>query len=633
MKKIFIVGNPNTGKSTLFNNLTKSDEHTGNWHGVTVDVKLKKITIENQELEVYDLPGLYSLNPYSFEEEVTIKTLKENPDAKIIYILDANSMKRNMFLLMQLIKLNYDIKVCINNYQYFEKHGGKLDVEKLSSLLGCECIIFDAKKDRADNTIFEFKKIIRQNYEFSSTKECYKRIDEILFNCSSQPRDYIYGYSKYDKILLQPLIFVVLFLTGLFFALYLIFFLIGPTLSNGITFSLNSLIRLPVSNLLAKITNNNFILSLFNEGIASACFAVCSFLPQVCLLYVFLTMLENSGLISRFAFLCDDFLNKLGLNGKCVYTMLMGFGCNTTATVTAKNMPDKNSRIKTVLITPFMSCTAKLPIYLVIISALFKTSSIWIVALLYILGIIVAFTLAFVLEKTYLPSKSEGFLIEFPPLKMINFKDTLKTSFKSSKNFIKKVFGIIVMMSVIVWLLSNVTCTFRYCGDYSKSILYNLSEKLYFIFKPLGFNSPAIICTLIVGLVAKEMILSTMMIFNHVSTIPSLAYSLTDTTSVISLTLPTAVSFLIFILLYTPCVSNIAVMLKEIGNKYTIYGLIQQLIIAYLMSFIAYSIFSFNFVNALLGVLILIVSYFFMKKFARQKRIKCVSCINCKDCC
>lgn len=667
LQKIFIVGNPNTGKSTLFNNLTKSDEHTGNWHGVTVEAKSKIIKVDNNDFEVFDLPGLYSLNTFSFEEEVAKKTLLDCQNAKIIYIVDANTIERNLYLLMQLKDYNFDIKVVVNNYDYFVNQGGEIDVKKLSKCLGVECIIFNAKKDKCDKDFWVFgdkkfdnstlkvedncktikncKEILSDDIssigepntknlrmDTNSPEKIYGSIKEICNQCVKTKNDFVYGKSKKDKIILNPIFFAISFVIGMFLCLYTIFFLLGPKLSSGITFVLNSIVKFPLLFCLKKITSNNFVLALFDEGIMSACLAVCSFLPQVCLLYIFLSVLENSGLISRFAFMLDDFLSKLGLNGKCVYTMLMGFGCNTSATVTAKNMPDKNSRTKTVMITPFMSCTAKLPIYSVILSAVLGASNVFVIAGLYLLGIAVAVLIAIVLEKTILPSRSSNFLIEFPPLKAPELGDVMKTSAKSSKQFLSKVFGIIVSMSIVVWILSNVSFSFKYTGEYESSILFLISGKFNAIFRPLGFSSQAIVCTLIVGLVAKELIVSTMMIFNHKTSLADLIYSLTLPASLICFNFASAMSFLVFVLLYVPCISNFAVMIKEIGWKYSLISLASQFSLAYILSFITFNLFNFNVSNLMIGAVVLSGLILILCKCNHKKTHKTINCQSCNNC-
>lgn len=633
MKKIFIVGNPNTGKSTLFNSLTKSDEHTGNWHGVTVKEKSKVIKLGDEEYEIFDLPGLYSLNTFSFEEEVSVKQILNNQETNIIYIIDANNFKRNMYLLLQLMELKINLKICINNYKIFEKNGGSIDIKKLKEILNCEIEIINAKNQKVTKKFFNFTKINKNIKNLNNIEEKYKFIENIDKNTVKYDKNKVYGQSKIDKWILKGYIFIPLFIILIFFSLSFIFFLFGPVLSNLLSVLLNFFVKSPTIYFLKSINCSGVIIRIFDDAIFSSVLTICSFLPQVCLLYIFLSILEESGLISRIAFMLDDFFSKIGLNGKCVYTLLMGFGCNTSATFTSKNMSDKNSQIKTALITPYMSCTAKLPIYTVVATAVFGVKNFWVILGLYLLGIIVALLLAKIYDKTILKSKADDFLIEFPQLKFPNVKDIFHSSFKTSKQFISKVFGIIFSMSVIIWLLSNIGFNFRFCST-EHSILYLISQKISWLFKPLGLNSPYIICTLLVGLVAKELIVSSMLIFNRVSTSAMLVGSLILADSSISFNIATGLSFLVFVLLYSPCVSNIAVLYKEIGKKYATIGILVEFVLAYLISMLVYNIVRGNLVNCLIsllvaGVVVFSVLYLIIKA---KKGQMCGSCLHCNKC-
>ena len=331
MEKIYIVGNPNTGKTTLFNSLTKSSEHTGNWHGVTVNAKSKIVRLKNQDYEIVDLPGLYSLNTFSFEEKVSLDNI-ENAK-KIIYIVDAFNFKRNMFLALQLLSKNKNVKICINNYHNFKKAGGRLDEKKLSLILGCSCEITDASKQKPSQEFFNFQTNFKLKVE-NKVEAIYQQIEQICSEIYFIDDTKTFGISKLDSKILKFPIFLPLFLISIFLILYLTFFLLGPILSDSFSFLVNNIVGVPISNFLSKFVNIVWINKFFEEGILSAGLTLCSFLPQVSLLYIFLSILEDSGIISRMAFMFDDFLSKLGLNGKAVYTMLMGFGCNTSACFT-----------------------------------------------------------------------------------------------------------------------------------------------------------------------------------------------------------------------------------------------------------------------------------------------------------
>ena len=649
MSRILIVGNPNSGKTTLFNSITKSNEHVGNWHGVTVDEKSKIIKFNNNEYEVVDLPGIYSLNPFSMEEQVSVDNIL-NAEDSILYLLDANNFNRSLFLAIELLMMNKNVKILINNYRVFEKQRGKIDEEKLQQILGCEVQIIDAKKIKPTEDFFKFssktssliqdlKKDLKnsENLEENDKKELkieliYNKIFEISKKTVKNNQK-IYGFSNFDKFLLKNIIFLPIFAILIFGIIYFTFFMFGPILSDYFLLMIDYLIKKPIMAILKFGVNSNFIINLFEEGVFGACFAVLSFLPQICLMYLFLSLLENSGIISRMAFLLDDFLEKIGLNGKMVYTMLMGFGCSTTATLTTKNMPSKNSKIKASILTPFMSCSAKLPIYTTIALAVCGVKSIPIIFGLYLLGIAVSLILAFVFEKTILPSEKNLFLIEFPPLKFPDLKSVYGAMKDSCKQFILKVFGIIFSMSVLVWLLTNVNIKLQYVGDSSKSILYSFSTIIAWMFKPLNLNNPNIICALLIGLIAKELILSSFAISNKV-TLGALSSSLLIATNPVCFDFNSAIVFMVFTLLYFPCISNFGVMLKEIGAKYTVLSVVIEFVLAYCVTWLIKGIVYNSFSSVLISILTLIVvigSIIFLVKQIKKRKL-CCNCVNCNGC-
>lgn len=649
MNRILIVGNANSGKTTLFNSITKSNEHVGNWHGVTVDEKSKIIKFNNTEYEIVDLPGIYSLSPFSMEEQVSVNNIL-NTDDSILYLLDANNFDRSLFLAIELLALNKNVKILINNYNFFEKRGGKIDDKKLQQILGCEVQIINAKKFKPKEEFFKFSsktsKLImnlkndlknNENLEENDKKELkieliYNKIFEISKKIVKNNQK-IYGFGKFDKFLLKNIIFLPIFAILIFGVIYLTFFLLGPVLSEWFLLFIEYLIKKPIMAILKLGIKSTFVIKLFEEGVFGACFTVLAFLPQICLMYLFLSMLENSGIISRMAFLLDDFLEKLGLNGKMIYTMLMGFGCSTTATLTTKNMPSKNSKIKASILTPFMSCSAKLPIYTTIALAVCGVKSIPIIFGLYLLGIVVALILAVVFEKTILPSENNLFLIEFPPLKFPDLKSVYSAVKDSCKQFVLKVFGIIFSMSVIVWLLTNINIKFQYVGDSSKSILYSFSTIIAWVFKPLNLNNPNIICALLIGLIAKELILSSFAISNKV-TLGALSSSLLITANPVCFDFNLAIVFMVFTLLYFPCISNFGVMLKEIGAKYTWLSVVIEFVLAYCVTWlvkgVVYKEFSSVLISILTVVLIIGSIIFIVKKI--KKRKLCCNCVNCNKC-
>jgi len=671
MYKVLLIGNPNVGKTTLFNKLTYSCEHTGNFHGVTVEDKHKIVKFENKDYDFVDLPGIYSLNCFSFEEEVSRKQILKGDSINLV-IADANSLRRNLYLCLQLSEMGQTYKLLINNYDYFVKHGNSLDLKSLNNYFNTAQII-DAKKQKLTKEILTVSKTIvktpylqtfldklvnkykltkqqvllafngenvgltqQQSDEIKAilpevVKARYDYIDKILSKCISYNKNFVYGKSKADKLLLNPIIMFVGFLAFFFISIYLIFFLIGPAVSQVLVWLTNFVLINPIMNFLYANVGNVWLIEFFNGGVFNSLTTVLSFLPQVCLLFAFLTILEDSGLISRMAYVFDDFLSIFGLNGKAVYIMLMGLGCNTMSAMASRNMDEKNLKIKTAILNPYISCMARLPIFVLVASALFGAKSYFIVVGLYLLGIAVALILGVILNKTILKNKSRGLLLEFPPLKNIDIKHVGSMIKLNAVDFVKRVFTIILMVGIIVWLLSHTQFNFSYTDNITESILFFFAGKLCFVFAPIGLNNAGILCALIVGILAKELILSIFTISNGVASTSALALTLTASTSLINFTYASAISFLIFALLYSPCISTLAVIKKEAGRFWMWFSLISQLVIAYIISFIVYTALTQGFWLALASVVaisLIVSAIIFMAKKIQHK--KCWGCSKCK---
>ncbi len=708
MYKVALIGNPNVGKSTLFNSLTKSSEHTGNFHGVTVEEKRKIIKFNNSEYEFIDLPGMYSLNYFSFEEKVA-RDIVVNEKAYRLVVVDANSIKRNLYLCLQLDELNLDYKILINNYDYFSKNKNTINIEKLSKLLSKDIEIINAKKIKLNDNLLKNLKInnnfnkkidenrnfsnnfqnfnknlIHNNNEFNSDfkikpylidivnelksttnldiksiiyalngldiaidekyksiinksieraiKARYDYIDKVLSECVHFNRNYIYGSSKADKFLLNPFVMTIGFLALFLLSIYVIFFLLGPIISDALNLLLDKILYTPIMNLLYMNFDNLWLIEFVEGGVFSSFATVVSFLPQVVLLFIFLTLIEDSGIIARMAYVFDDTLSSFGLNGKAVYVMLMGIGCNTMSCMASRNMNGKNLKIKTAILNPFVSCMARLPVFVLIASAFFSKFAFLIISGLYILGIVLLLIIAKILNKTILPTKSSELLLEFPLLRAPDFKHILVVAKVNAIDMLKRVFTIVLSVGIIVWILTHTTFKLIYTDTITESILFKIADKIDFIFTPIGLNSAGIVLALIVGIFAKEMILSTFSICNNALDNASLMLSLSLATSVISFTSASALSFLIFSLIYAPCISTIAVIKAETGRFYMWLGIIGEFTIAYILSFIVYQAFTRGIVFALVSCIIIAIILFaviYLIKQIKNKKIKCLFCSKC----
>ncbi len=687
MEEILLVGNPNAGKTTFYNSLVNANEHVGNWHGVTVEEKKKEFTLNGEKFMLVDTPGIYSLSPLSFEEEVSVKLI-ENSNSKIINICDLNNLQRNLYLTLCLIESERDICVVLNEIDKRQKY--KVNREKLEEFLGVKVIELNAEKNFEEyknmafynkNSLNYLKKVnfscilpyfsnvenkklfcvkaferdksffLRHKYKeeeiekiFSSlpqnsmeiiAKARYDFIDEII-NSSCLKNDFVYGKSKLDKILLNKFLAFPCFLVILAIIFYLTFFSLGALLSDALS-SLLSLITTPISNFLLEHLGDSFIYHLFSDAIFCGVATVLSFLPQVVLLFFFLSVLEDSGYLSRVAFIFEDILGKVGLSGKSVYTLLMGFGCSTTAIMTARNMDNKNSKIKTALVCPYMSCSAKIPIYAVVGGAFFGANNIFVVIGLYLLGVVVAITISKLLDITLLKSDNQTFILEFPPYRHMSLKRTGKVLLENSKHFLVKVGSIMIFMNVIVFLLSSFSFSFSYCPDGTGSMLQTIGKFLAPIFAPLGFDNWAVVSALLAGLVAKEVVVSSIAMFNGIDSSATrlISESLLLPTSVVYFSSNASVlSFLVFSLLYVPCIASVSMLIQEVGKKWTIIGVLIELVTAYVISFIVFNIafaieiFGWSAVLVLLAIIFILISLVFIYKFIKRK--KCP--YNCENC-
>lgn len=673
MRRIILSGNPNVGKSTLFNSLTHSNAHTGNFHGVTTEEERKIVNCEGEDIEFLDIPGLYSLNATSQEEDVSTNILLNDEGTKII-ILDANNLKKNLYLCVQLCELGIKFKVVINNLDYFEKHGNKFNLEKFKKNLNLDAEIVNAKKAKISKKFLNepkncgfFEKLtylnqfiqkIQEKFKVDNVRaieilngintqeidkeflneinekiiqERHKFIDKLLDDVVEIKQNYVYGYSKLDKLFTSKFS-IFLFAIAFLLSIYLIFFVFGAFFSEIFEKLFNFLIVNPIVNLICTISDNIWLIEFISNGVLSSISTVLGFVPQVCLLFVFLTILEDSGLIARLSYLVDDLFSKVGLNGKAIYTMLLGLGCNTMSTMATRNMPNKNMKIKTALINPYVSCMARLPVFILLASAFFGKRAFLVVSGLYLLGLIVALILSTVLDKTILPTKDNFFLLEFPPLRAIDFVHVFKMAKKNILDFTKRVFGTVLMVGIIVFILSHTKFNFSYTQDIDKSILFILADKVKFLFAPIGLNNAGVVCALFVGLLAKELIVSTFATLNSAHSQSELISSLLSKMSVVNMNKSSAISFLIFVLLYSPCVSNLAVLKRETDKFFMWFSLISQIVIAYTSSFVAYQFCTKGFGVGLLVMLCVAIIMFAIVQFTKKITTKNHNCLMCGKC-
>ena len=631
MNNIILVGNPNTGKTTLFNTLTGSNEKASNWHGVTVGVRDKECKFL-KDMKVNDLPGMYSIDGYSNEEKIASKFLKSHSKDLIVNICDANNLKRNLLLSKELLLAGYNLVIVVN----MTNENNCYNYKTISKVLGVDIIPIDARSKKGIKELVNYLKIYdkiktQKVYNLTKIKSKNINIDEILLKSSIDSNNIGYKINdKIDKILLYKPIFIISFFVILFLIFYITFGPIGDLFSliigNIFTF---------IFDILRKIINciniTYIIKSFIFDGIFVGVESVLSFIPQILLLMMFLNILEDTGYMSRVAFMFNSVLKKFGLTGKSLFSLMLGFGCTTSAVITTRNLENINLRKRTVLLLPFMSCSAKLPVFLVISSLFFDKYKYFFVFGLYIFAVLISLVFSIIYKKL-IPENQDIFILEMPKYRFPNIKKIVKDSFSVIIDFLVKIGTLILFFSSIVWILQNFTLDFKFLSgqNFDNSILYFLSNKLLFLFKPIGITSAGVVAVLLLGIVAKEMIIVGLAMINSVHAgIAELHLSLIDASSICNFTPISSIVFLVFILIYSPCVSALATVKNEIGKKYAIYIFLFQFLLSFVISFLVYKILTDSrFVIAI--VMFLILDILLMIVLRLKKKKACWG--NCNAC-
>lgn len=584
-----LVGNQNCGKTTIFNRITNMKQHVGNFPGVTVEHVIGEVPNYNT-CKIVDLPGLYSLNTYTYEEKVTRDFLyKVKPDV-IINVIDATNLQRNLYLTMQLKETGIPMVIALNMLDEVEKNKGKIEVQELSKRLQLPIVkLGTVTKEETEKLIYEaiqnkrFYNINNPNLrKQNKINEKYREIESICNNVVKMPRNMSKNNSyRIDRILTNKFLGLPIF----FFIMYIIFNLTFNIIGNYFTELLNQGIEV-VSNIIINYFENHeynlIVESLIVDGVLNGIGSVISFLPIIVTLYFFLSILEDSGYMTRIAFIMDKPLSKIGLSGKSIVPILLGFGCSVPAILSIRTIQSKKERELSLTLVPFISCSAKIPIYAIFVSIFFKDNSAIAMTLIYAVGIIIGILLTALLDKKR--KNDEGtFIMELPNYRMPSIKNTWYLMWNKTKEFLIKSFSVIFIASLIIWFLKSFNQELVFVPE-GESMLAMIGQKISFIFKPLGFSNWKIVTSIIVGISAKEAILSTLSILTNAnsSILPIIISNMFTKSS--------AISFLTFILLYTPCIATIGIIKKEFGIKKAIKIVFNQFIIAYIISFLIYKI-------------------------------------------
>lgn len=663
--KIALAGNPNSGKTTLFNLLTGSNQYVGNWPGVTVEKKSGVLKIEGCEIELVDLPGIYSLSPYTMEERVSRNyIMDENPDV-ILNIVDGTNLERNLYLSTQLMELGLPMVMAVNMADSMQARGDKCDFEGLSGALGIPIVPISAKKRKNIDRLMEkvlqaaqikqacpppkydactqkgiekIKRILSENTDtppkylnFCAAKllegdaGLVKRLDlkEKVFQKieaaaaeyqSTRPDgdreampaharyEYIEGLlkrylilkprkentlsDKIDNVVTNKYLAVPIFLVVMLAVFMVTFGGVGSFLKGGAEYIIDSVLAPAAGKLLNKTGAPEWTCSLFLEGVIPGVGAVVSFLPQIMLLFLFLSLLEDSGYMSRAAFIMDGFLRKAGLNGKAFIPMLMGFGCSVPAVMAARTMENEKERRLTIMLVPFMSCAARMPVYAMFAGVFFKEHQGLVVFSLYILGILVALLAGRILKSTLFKDNDSPFVLELPEYRMPSLNTLILHLWDKCRDFLTRAGTLIFSMTVIIWVLRSFDFTFHAVQNGEQSMLGGIGKAVAPVFAPLGFGFWQAAVSLLSGLVAKEAVISSMTVLYGAASQEALSQMLPELFNPAA-----AYAFMVFVLLYIPCVAAFGAIKREMNSwKWALGTAAMQLGIAYAASFAAYRI-------------------------------------------
>jgi ferrous iron transport protein B len=626
---VALLGNPNVGKSTVFNILTGSKQYVGNWPGVTIE---KKEGFISEDIKIVDLPGIYAMDTFSNEEKVSKEFLeKENVDL-ILNIVDASTLDRNLYLTTQLMQYDKPIILLLNMIDVAEAKGINVDAKKLEKELGVKVIPIVAKKKQGLDTIAnDIKSTLSSEFnyrkDFGNELNTYKEIEKILsksMKSDSKNRKSI--SSKIDNIVLNPILAYPIFIAALLILFKFTFNWVGGPLQELTETLINNYIAVPADALLAN--SSPWFHSLIVDGIIGGLGGALPFFPLIFVLFLGMSFFEDSGYMARTAFLMDSIMKKVGLSGKAFIPMILGLGCASPAIMAARTLESEKDRKITALISPLMTCGAKLPVYALFVSIFFPANAAIVTTSLYLLGIVVAILIALVLNKTVYKTDIEAFVLELPDYKLPTLSGLFKNTWDKAKGFLIKVCTIMFAMSVVIWALSS----FNFSGftdNINTSFLASLGHLIAPIFAPLGFGDWRAGVSLLTGVSAKEVVITTM----------EIVYGDLNATLPTMFTAVTAYGFLVFSALYTPCIAALSTMRKEYGNKMMFISATYQFAIAWVAAFIVKIVGSLLFEGApmssvielVVGGLIIFAAGFILYKNMKSKSNGCSSCSGCSS--
>ena len=660
-----LVGNQNCGKTTLFNQLTGSNQHVGNFPGVTIEHKIGQV-IGWKGYELVDLPGIYSIRPYSGEEKVTRNFIIDRKPDAIINIVDATNIERNLYLTLQLIEMGKPMVLALNMMDELLGNHGSVDIQKLSDRLGIPVVpIAAAKNDGVDELMrvvaetaenahkprridfcsagpvhrcihtvshvvedhadkigvpsrFAATRVIEEDDEIISALKLsenelelighavlemeteggldrnaalaemrYRFIEAVCSECviKAQESKEMLRSVRIDKVLTNKYLAIPTFIAIMGFIFWMTFSVLGKWLSDLLALGIAGVTQL-TDNALTAYGLNPVVHSLVIDGVFAGVGSMLSFLPIIVVLFFFLAILEDTGYMSRVAFVMDKLLRRIGLSGRSFVPMLIGFGCSVPAIMSTRTLSSERDRKMTMLLIPFMSCSAKIPIYAVFTAAFFPNYGGLVMICLYVFGMLMGIIAAKILSKTAFTGKPVPFVMELPNYRMPSLKTVLLLMWEKAWDFIRRAFTVIFAATIVIWFLQNFDVRLNVVGQGSgDSLLAIIGTWLAPIFAPLGFGDWRVATALVTGLMAKEAVISTLGVLMGVGA------NLSSAALGSLFTLHSAVSFLVFCLLYTPCVAALAALRRELGSGVkTVLVMASQCCVAWLAAFCVYTL-------------------------------------------
>lgn len=666
-----LVGNPNCGKTTMFNEITGSTQYVGNWPGVTVEKKEGKARKLKEDVSIIDLPGIYSLSPYTMEEIIARDyIIDEKPDV-VINIVEATNIERNLYLTTQLMELGVPLVIALNMMDAVEAKGDKIDIALLEKSLGVPVVPTSASRGQGIRELMERALGLVQSAAVNTQRQPKKFYDESIENCIAEvealaakhagdrcnPRwvaikllegdekvkeklklpealttdikkyqerlekeydndletiiaDNRYRFisdvvkkavrkksgsgltlsDKIDKVVTNRILAIPIFLALMFVVFQVTFGTIGTATIDLLDAFINETLAGAVAGWLEAAGAAEWLVALVVDGVIAGVGSVLVFVPQIMLLFLFISILEDSGYMARAAFIMDRLLRKLGLTGKSFIPMLMGFGCNVPAVMAARTLENEKDRRLTIILTPFMSCGARLPIYALFAAAFFARNQSLVIFSVYILGIVVAVLSGILLKKTVFKGEAAPFVMELPPYRLPTLKGLFIHMWDRGKGFVKKAGTVIFAASVIIWFCQSFNFSLQMVENMDESIFGVIGSIIAPVFAPLGFGDWKSSVALLTGFVAKEVVVATMGILHGLGEVGEDSLELAAALQTVFTPLK-AYAFMAFTLLYMPCVATFAAIKRELNSwKWTLFAVGYQLAVAWLVAFLVFQV-------------------------------------------